>query len=113
MAATKTQGEGGYVKIYRAITDWEWFQDPNTLQLWLYILIRVNYEPSRFRGIKVGRGEMIESLQELAEHTGLTVNKVRTALDHLKTTREITCKTTRHGTLIKVLNYAVYQGLPE
>lgn len=111
MAATKTQGEGGYVKIHRSLLDWEWFQDRNTLQVWMYILIRANYEPSRFMGMKIGRGEMIESLAEMAEHTGLTVRKVRTALNHLKTTGEIACKSTRYGTRVRVLNYAVYQDI--
>lgn len=112
MASTKTQGEGGYVKIHRSLLDWEWFQDRNTLQVWLYILIRANYEPSRFMGMKIGRGEMIESLAEMAERTGLTKSKVRTALEHLKIARQIACQKTRYGMRIKVLNYAVYQDIP-
>lgn len=107
---SRIQGEGGFVKLYRSLIDWEWFQDQNTLQVWIYILMRVNYEPSRFRGMKIGRGEMIESIREIANKTGLTADQVRTAIVHLKSTGEITSKGTRYGTRIKVLNYAVYQG---
>ena len=107
---TRTQGEGGYIKIYRSIVDWEWFQDHNTLHLWIYILLRANYEPSRFMGMKIQRGEMIESLAVMAENTGLTINEVRTALRHLNSTGEITSKGTRFGTRIKVHKYAMYQG---
>ena len=109
---TKIQGEGGYVKVYRSLIDWGWFQDVNTAHLWIYILARVNYEPSRFKGMRVGRGEMVESLSEISKKTGLSVDQIRTALKHLNSTGEITSKGTRYGMRIKVLKYAVYQDSP-
>lgn len=102
--------KGGYIKTYRSILDWEWFKDRNTLQLWIYILHRVNYEPSRFQGMTIERGQMLESLRTISENTGLTMREVRTALDHLETTHEVTRKTTHYGTLITALKYDVYQG---
>lgn len=104
------QGEGGYVRDYRSTVNWEWFTDVNTAHLWEYIRLRVNYEPSRFRGMVIQRGEMIESISTMAVRTGLTPRKVRTALDHLKSTGEVTCKPTRYGMLICAVKYAFFQG---
>ena len=103
------QGEGGYVKSYRSLIDWEWFTDVNTAHLWTYILLRVNYEPSRFRGIEIKRGEMLESIGTIAKRTGLSVKSVRTALKHLESTGEVACQRARYGMRISVLKYALYQ----
>ena len=104
------QGAGGYIKSYRSILDWEWFKDRNTLQMWIYILHRVNYEPSRFMGMTIERGQMLESYRKMAENTGLTVDQVRTAIKHLTITGEITRQITRHGMLISVVKFSTYQG---
>ena len=109
---SRTQGDGGYVKLYRSLADWEWFKDVKTAHLWMYILLRANYEPSTFMGIKIRRGELLESQQSMAEATGLSRQSVRTALKHLKSTGEITYRVTRYGTHIKVHNYALYQDVP-
>ena len=105
------QGEGGYVKSYRSLIDWEWFTDVNTAHLWTYILLRVNYEPSRFRGIEIKRGEMLESIGTIAKRTGLSVKSVRTALKHLESTGEVACQRARYGMRISVLKYAIYQDV--
>ena len=53
---------------------------------------------------------MAWSLASLSSDTGLSVREVRTALSHLQKTGEITVKTTKFYTLIKVVNYSFYQG---
>ena len=104
------QGEGGFVKDYRSKLDWEWFTDPKTAHLWEYICLRVNYEPSRFRGIEIRRGEMLESINTISKNTGLSEKNVRTALEHLKSTGEVACKRTRYGLLINAIKYAHFQS---
>ena len=104
------QGEGGFVKDYRSKLDWEWFTDPKTAHLWEYICLRVNYEPSRFRGIEIRRGEMLESIKTISKNTGLSEKNVRTALEHLKSTGEVACKRTRYGLLINAIKYAHFQS---
>lgn len=103
------QGEGGFVKDYRSTVDWEWFTDPKTAHLWEYIRLRANYEPSRYRGMVINRGEFLESLPMIALRTGLSVKSVRTGLEHLQSTGEVACQPTRYGMLISVLKYTLYQ----
>ena len=106
---SKIQGENGYVKTYRSVLRWEWFTDPKTAHLWEYIRTRANYDPEAYRGIQLDRGEFLETIPEMALATGLSVRSVRTALKHLKSTGEIDTEVTHNGTIVKVLNYAVYQ----
>lgn len=103
--------QAGYVKLYRTTLDWEWFKDTATTHVWLYILMRVNWEPSKYKGVRIRRGEMLESLATMADKSGLSIQQIRTALNHLKSTGEITTKATRYGTVISVVKYSIYQGL--
>ena len=103
--------QNGFVKLYRSTLDWEWFTDHVTTHVWLYILMRVNWEPSKYKGVRIRRGEMLESLAAMAENTGLSIQQIRTALKHLKSTGEITTKATRYGTVISVVKYSIYQGM--
>ena len=108
---SEIQGERGYFKVYRSmLTDWGWFTNPNTAHLWIYILGRANDTPSTFKGMRIGRGELLESQAEMCRKTGLSRQELRTSLSHLISTKEITMKPTKFGMRIKVLNYALYQG---
>lgn len=86
--------EGGFILLHRSILRWEWYGDLNTARLFIHLLLTVNYEPQRWQGIAVERGQRVASLAKLADETGLTVKQVRTALEHLKRTGEVTHKAT-------------------
>lgn len=104
---------GNYIKLHRSLLEWEWFQDDKTLVVFLYLLLRANWKPNRWRGIPIDRGQTLETLPGIAKATGLSVQSVRTALNHLKSTGEITGKLTAYGQLINVVNYAKYQDVPD
>ena len=100
----------GYIKLYRSILDWEWWDSPKTRDLFIYLLLAANWEDKRWRGIWVRRGQLVTSRDELAKAVGISVSSVRTSLDRLKSTNEITFKTTHQYTLITIVNYEKYQG---
>ena len=81
-----------YIKLSRKILEWEWYGDINTCRLFLHMLLKANWKDGRFQGTEIPRGSFVSSLSRLAEETGLTERKVRTALDHLKTTGEVTSR---------------------
>lgn len=88
---------------------WRWYKDDATKSLFIHILFKANVKSGDFRGITVKRGQLITSREKLAEETGLTIQQVRTGLNRLKSTNEITCETTNRYTLITVVNYNSYQ----
>ena len=101
--------EGGFILLHRSILRWEWYGDLNTARLFIHLLLTVNYEPQRWQGIAVERGQRVASLAKLADETGLTVKQVRTALEHLKRTGEVTHKATSKYGLFTVNHYDRYQ----
>jgi len=99
----------GWIKIHRQIIEWEWFTDTNTFRVFLQLLLKANHKEKKYRGMVLKVGTIITSRDILALETRLSVQQVRTALHKLKSTNEITIKTSSQGTIIEVVNYAKYQ----
>ncbi|MBR2550687.1 MAG: hypothetical protein IKE92_11870 [Clostridiales bacterium] len=105
--------ENGFIVLHRKMLEWEWYSDPKTVTVWLYLLLKANWKPNRWRGIDIERGQTLETIAGIAKATGLSVRSVRTALEHLKSTNEVTTKSTGYGTLISITQYSKYQDLPD
>lgn len=99
-----------YIKIDRKILDWEWYSDINTSRLFFHMLLKANWKDGRFQGTDIPRGSFVSSLSRLAEETGLTERRVRTALEHLKTTGEVTGTSHSKFTVFTIKNYDRYQS---
>ena len=98
-----------YIKLNRKIMEWEWYGNINTCRLFIHMLLRANWKDRRFEGKVIPRGSFVSSLPKLAEETALTIREVRTAISHLKSTGEVTCKTYPKYTVFTVKNYCEYQ----
>lgn len=101
----------GFVKLYRSMLDWEWYTDTNVKSLFIHLLLKCNYEPKKWRGVEIEKGQFVTSLKNLSEETGLTSREVRTALDKLSETGEIETSATNKFTLIKVVNFSKFQAV--
>lgn len=101
--------EGGYVKIYRRLKEWEWYSDANTARVYLHILLSANHKTKRFKGANIKKGQCLLSVEKMAEALRMSRQSARTALQHLISTNEITTKPTKAGTLITVVNWENYQ----
>jgi hypothetical protein len=73
--------------------DWEWYKNPNTCRIFVHCLLKANWKETTWRGITLKPGQFATSLATLSKETHLTVKQVRTALDHLKETGEISSET--------------------
>lgn len=101
-----------FIKIDRNILRWKWYGERNTLALFLHFLLKANFADSVFDNKKIKRGQFVFSQRKLAEETGMTHREIRTALDHLVETGEISVKTFPRYTVVTVLNYDKYQTKP-
>ena len=54
-------------------------------------------------------GDVITGRKQLAESVGMTEQQVRTILNRLKSTNEITIKTSPQGSIIHIVRYELYQ----
>ena len=100
----------GYIKIYRSLLDWEWWKDNNTFKVFMYLLLNANWKESRYRGYDVPKGGLVVGINSLSETLDISVQSVRTALNHLKSTNEITIKTTNKFSIVSIVNWEKYQG---
>lgn len=99
----------GYIKLFRTIQDWEWYDDPNTLALWVHLLVGANWKESEWHGEAIPRGSFITSVSKLASETGLSERQIRTCLGRLEKTGEIVREGTNKWTKITVCKYDSYQ----
>lgn len=100
----------GWIKFYRSFRKWEWRDCPNTVCLFVNLLIEVSYEPSKYRGLEIPAGSGVFGREKLAVMTGLSIQGVRTSLARLESTNEITIKTSNQFSIISITNWEKYQG---
>ena len=99
-----------FIKLYKKMLKWEWYDDTNTKILFLHCLLKANWEKTKWHGVEILPGQFITSLPNLAKETHLTVMQVRTALKHLNSTGEITDKGQSKYRVITINNWDQYQG---
>lgn len=99
----------GWIKIHRKILDWEWYGDDNVFRVFFHLLLTVNHEPKRWRGIDIKVGQIITGRQSLAQQLGLSEQQIRTALNKLKSTNEITIVSTKQYSIITIQKWKNYQ----
>lgn len=99
----------GWVKLHRQILEWEWYSDNNCFRVFLHLLLKANHKEKRFKGIELKVGSIVTSRDLLARETGLSSQQVRTALNKLISTNEITSVTSSQGTILQIVSYEKYQ----
>ena len=99
----------GWIKIHRKILEWEWYDEPNTFRLFFHLLLKANHKSRNYRGVLIKEGQIMTGLNTLSDETGMSVQRVRTSLERLKSTNEITIKSSNKGTIIQIVKYGDYQ----
>lgn len=101
----------GYIKVYRKMTQWEWYQDPTVSRVYLHLLLSVNHAPGKWRGIEIHPGQHITSYQHLADALGIKSKEtISRALKKLEKTGEITTNSNGRYTIITLNNFTRYQN---
>lgn len=101
---------GGFIKLFRQILDWEWYDDLPTCRLFIHLLLKANYAERNWHGQTIERGACITSYATLASETGLSQEQIKRALKNLTKTGEIKRIATNKNTVICVVKYADFQG---
>lgn len=99
----------GFIQLHRKFLKWEWYDDANTMRLFIHCLLNANHCEKKWRGIKIPRGSFLTGRLKLAQALNLTEQQIRTAISRLKSTNEITIKTTSQYSIITVNNWDTYQ----
>ena len=107
---SRKMSKGNWLKLHRSTLEWEWYSEVNVCRLFFHLLLRANYKPSKYKGHEIPIGSIVSGRDALAEQTGLSVMQVRTALDKLKSTQEITITKTSKFSIIAINKWKDYQG---
>ena len=104
----------GYISLWRSITEWEWWFDKNVVIFWLYCLSVANWQDKEWKGITIHRGEFAKTRKQMSEETPLSEQEIRTAIEKLISTKNLTKQLTKTTTkqkvtIYKVLGYDDYQ----
>ena len=101
--------DNGFVKLHRSILNWEWYTDANTRSLFLHLLLTVQIKKSNYQGYEIPKGARVCSYSSLADETGLSVQNIRTSINRLKSTGEVTISKTPKFSIISIKNWSKYQ----
>tara|TARA_Y100000593_G_scaffold19936_2_gene39962 strand:- start:6642 stop:7433 length:792 start_codon:yes stop_codon:yes gene_type:complete len=107
----------GYIKLYRNLTSNPTFEDPLTLQLFLWLLLNVNYEAKEYnfqgRVFPLKSGQLMTSRHAITKSLGLDRSKalsVYRKLKKLEKLKIVKMDSSKLGVLISILNWDKYQG---
>jgi biotin operon repressor len=101
---------GGWVKNYRKIEDWEWYTTPNMAHIYQHLIRRANHQDGKWRGVDIKKGQLVTGRLAIAEQTGVSQQSVRTCLKRLEDTGEIIVKSTNKFSIITISKYEEYQS---
>ena len=99
----------GWIKLHRKLVDWEWYHDSKMVHLLFHLIAKANHRDGKWKGIDIKRGQLITGLDVLKQQTGISTQSLRTCLERLKSTGEITNKSTNKYRVITILKYDSYQ----
>lgn len=99
----------GWIKLHRKLLDWEWYNDANTMRLFIHLLLTVNYEPKKWQGMTINPGQRVVGREKLAKELGVSEQSLRTSLTKLKSTNNLTIKSTNKFSVITIEKWEEYQ----
>ena len=102
--------QNGFIKIYRQMTEWEWYRDTVTKSVFLHLLLTASWKPMRYKGKEYPAGTVITTTERLSEELGFSAKQIRRALANLQKTGELGNHRGSHEAIYIISNYAVFQG---
>lgn len=104
-----TPMDESWIKLHRKLIDHWVYSRPGYLSIWVYLLVRANWKPSKAvlngRIAVIERGEVLTSIRGLAEGSHTSERTVRTFLALAKQDDMIDVKSDTAATRVKILNY--------
>ena len=94
--------KSNFISLNRKILDWRWYKRPNTIRLFLHILLKANFKDKEWENYSIKRGSFITSTDKLALELNLSRQQIRTAIRQLTETKEVTLLTNRQHTVVAV-----------
>ncbi|WP_028376020.1 hypothetical protein [Leeuwenhoekiella sp. MAR_2009_132] len=95
----------GWIKLHRSLSEWEWYDDINARILLIHLLISVNYEDKKWKGLMVKKGSMVLSWSTLSKGCGLSIKQCRTAMQKLEESGEVARNTASRFQVVNLVKW--------
>jgi len=105
--------ETGWIKLHRSIIKWEWYKESHMVHLFLHLILSANHKEAKWQGMLLEKGQIVVGRKQLSLETGISENIIRTCIKRLKSTNELTSKSTNKFTILTICKYDYYQSLFE
>ncbi len=102
--------EKGWIKLHRIFTEWEWYHESKMVHLFLHFLLTATKRNCEWRGVAVKKGQLITGRKELCKQTGMSEQSIRTCVQKLIETNEISVISTNSFSIITITKYDLYQS---
>ncbi|NPU86365.1 MAG: hypothetical protein HPY65_17945 [Syntrophaceae bacterium] len=104
----------GYVRLWRKSLDAGWIRNHKLWAFWTWCLLKASHkEFDAIVGLQVVHlmpGQFIFGLKKASMETGLSIQEIRTIIDFLKRTENLTIKSTNKYSIITIINWNTYQS---
>ncbi len=104
----------GYIKIWRKSIDNGWLSNHTLWAFWCWCLLKATHKPCKlligFQEVFLEPGQLVFGRKKCANELGTSEQSVRTCLQALKSTSNLTIKSTSKFSIISIVNWEAYQG---
>lgn len=103
----------GWIKLHRSLQDSAIASHPEYLAVWVHLMLRAQHSASEFvvgrQVVKLSAGQLVFGRIKFSSEIGVSENKVRAALDVMKSLNMITIKSMAKFSIISITKWQDYQ----
>jgi len=103
----------GYIKVWRKTIDSGWLQNHKLCSFWLWCLLKASHKEYDLivgcQKVHLMPGDFVFGLNKASEELAMSIRSIRTILAFLKTSQNLTIKTTNKFSVISIVNWDIYQ----
>lgn len=108
-----------WIKVHRRLLDSDVFANPNTLKVWVWLLLKANYK-DRVLSLRTGRGSedvpikrgrVLFGRKTAAKELKLSESSAYRNIKKLESLGKITVKSNTHYSIITICKYDLYQSI--
>lgn len=104
----------GWIKLHRSLQDSAIASHPEYLAVWVHLMLRAQHSASEFvvgrQVVKLSAGQLVFGRIKFSSEIGVSENKVRAALDVMKSLNMITIKSMAKFSIISITKWQDYQA---
>lgn len=100
----------GYIMLHRKILNWRWYSDTVVRSVFIHLLLSAAYKDTSWHDTAIHAGQALITVRSVSEELGLSEKQVRSALEKLKKTGEVTIRTTNRFSIVTIEKWESFQS---